>query len=278
MELEDRRALVTGAGRGIGRAIALALAREGARLALLARTRSELETVAAEVNGLGRDALVQSADLAHAGEVTAAVAAVLEAWGGVDILVNNAGILGPIGPLHEADMQEWMRAVQINLGGCATCTRLVLPGMIERGRGKIINLSGGGAVSPRPRFSAYSAAKAAVVRLTETLGAEVAGQGVDVNAIAPGAVNTAMLDQVLQAGETAGAAAREEATRQQQTGGVDPERPAALAVFLASDRSDGLTGRLLSAVWDDWESIDIPKVMASELYTVRRLTPQNQEA
>jgi 3-oxoacyl-[acyl-carrier protein] reductase len=278
MELENRRALVTGAGRGIGRAIALALAREGARLALLARTRSELETVAAEVSGLGRDALVRTADLAQPGQVTAAVQGVLEVWGGVDILVNNAGILGPIGPLHEADLAGWMRAVEINLGGCVRCTRLVLPGMIERGRGKIINLSGGGAVSPRPRFSAYGASKAAVVRFTETLSAEVSGEGIEVNAIAPGAVNTAMMDQVLRAGEAAGTAAQQEMAAQRQTGGVDPARPAALAVFLASARSDGLSGRLLSAVWDDWENIDIAKVMASELYTVRRLTPKNQEA
>ena len=278
MELENRRALVTGAGRGIGRAIALALAREGAHVALLARTRFDLEAVAAEAAVPERHVLLQAADLADPAQLTAAVNGVLEAWGGVDILVNNAGVLGPIGPLHQVDVADWMRAVEVNLGGCVRCSRLVLPGMIERGRGKIINLSGGGAVSPRPRFSAYSASKAAVVRFTETLSAEVEGQGIEVNAIAPGAVNTAMMQEVIEAGEAAGAAAQQEVTRQQETGGVDPARPAALAVFLASTRSDGLSGRLLSAVWDDWEKIDIAEVMASELYTVRRLIPDREES
>ena len=273
MQLEDKRALVTGAGRGIGRAIALAFAREGARVALLARTRVQLEEVAAAITGQGGEARVCPADVAREAPLRAAVEDVLAAWGGIDILVNNAGVQGPIGLTHEVDVDEWIRAIHINLVGCFACTRLVLPGMIAQGYGKIINLSGGGAVGPRPRFSAYSAAKAGVVRFTETLSAEVADSGIDVNAMAPGPINTAMLGEVLRAGEAAGATALAEARKQQESGGVNPERPAALAVFLASSRSDGLSGRLISAVWDPWEEMDIDAVMASEVYTVRRSMP-----
>ncbi|MCC7265618.1 MAG: SDR family oxidoreductase [Candidatus Latescibacteria bacterium] len=271
MQLKGRKALVTGAGRGIGRAIALALAAAGAQVALLARTRGQLEEVAAEIGGAR--SLVLSADLAREAELRRAFGELAAVWGGVDILVNNAGVLGPIGPAHQVDPTAWLEAVRINLGGCFLCSQLVLPGMIAKGYGKIINLSGGGAVSPRPCFSAYSAAKAGVVRFTETLAAEVAPYHIDVNAVAPGAVNTRMLDQVLEAGRLAGDQALAEARRQQEEGGTDPIRPAALVVYLASPRSDGLSGRLFSAVWDDWQGLDVKQVMQTEHYTVRRIVP-----
>jgi len=142
--------------------------------------------------------------------------------------------------------------------------------MMEQGHGKIINLSGGGAVSPRPRFTAYGASKAAIVRFTESLAEEVAEYGIDVNAIAPGAINTDMLQDIIKAGAAAGT--EEAEARQLASDGCDEVgRAAALALYLASPRSDGLSGRLLSAVWDTWQEIDIAKVMASESYTVRRL-------
>jgi 3-oxoacyl-[acyl-carrier protein] reductase len=271
MELTGKRALVTGGGRGIGRAIALALAAAGAQVALLARSAGELRETAALIEERGGTARVATADLAVAIEVDAALDELLAAWGGVDILVNNAGIQGPIGKMHEVPVDAWWQAVQVNLGGVFLCTRRVLPGMIERGSGKIINLSGGGAVSSRPFFSAYSASKAAVVRLTETLAAEVGACGIDINAIAPGAVNTRMLDERLAMGETAAAAEIEADQKLLESGGTDPHRPAQLVVYLASARSNGLSGRLLAAVWDPWENLDVKAVMASDAYTVRRL-------
>ena len=269
MELRDRRVLVTGGGRGIGRAIALAVAREGGRVALMARTRSQLEEVAAE---LGGEVEVCVADMAKGEEIEGAVGGLIEKWGGVDVLVNNAGVQGPIGMSHQVDVGAWVETVQVNLVGTFLCTRLVLPGMIERGYGKIVNVSGGGAVSPRPRFGAYSASKAGVARFSETLAAEVGEYGIDVNAVAPGGINTGMTDQMVAAGEAAGEEF-EVARRQLETGGQDVEWVAALVVYLAGRRSDGLRGRLLSAVWDDWEHIDVEEVMGSEAYTVRRLKP-----
>jgi 3-oxoacyl-[acyl-carrier protein] reductase len=146
--------------------------------------------------------------------------------------------------------------------------------MIRQRRGKIINLSGGGATSPLPNFSAYAASKAAIVRLNETLAEEVKGFNIQVNAIAPGAVNTRLVDEILAAGPAAGEEMLARTRRQKETGGVPPEQAAALAVFLASEESDGLSGRLISAVWDDWQSMNshIDQIMASELYTLRRVT------
>ena len=270
MELAGRRCIVTGGGRGIGRAIALALAEEGARVALVARTGAELNATATLVTR-SAEVLKLRADVGQREEVDAAIDQVLDTWDGVDVLVNNAGMQGPLGRAEEVDPEAWMQTVQVNLGGCFYCTRKVLPAMMAQKYGKIINLSGGGAVGPRPFFSAYSASKAAVVRFSENLAAEVSEYGIDVNSFAPGAVKTRMLDERLAAGETVGA--DEQAGDQQllQKGGTPPERPAALAVYLASARSDGLTGKMLAAVWDPWEKLDIEAVMATEAYTVRRL-------
>ncbi len=189
--------------------------------------------------------------------------------------MNNAGIQPPIGPLVENDPEAWMQAVAVNLFGPFHCTQAVLPGMIARKSGKIINLSGGGATAPRPNFSAYAASKAALVRLTETLAEEVRPFNIQVNAIAPGAVNTRMLEEVLRAGEAAGdelAAAQ----RRRVEGGTPPEMAAALVVFLASSASNGLTGKLISAAHDDWRDWDggrIAELADTSWYTLRRLDP-----
>ncbi len=271
MELVGKSAVVTGASRGIGKAIAEALAAAGAQVALLARSERALHAVADGIEAEGGRALVIPADVAEEGSVSAAFSSIYSAWDSVDVLVNNAGVQGPIGPLHAVDVERWWKSVEVNLKGCFLCSQQVLPHMMAQRGGKIINLSGGGAVSPRPFFSAYSASKAAIVRLTETLAAEVRDHRIDVNAIAPGAVNTEMLKERLAAGERAGRAETEADRQLLENGGTDPQRPAGLAVYLASARSDGLSGRLLSAVWDSWEDLDVDAVMASEAFTVRRL-------
>ena len=213
------------------------------------------------------------------GPYTPAVDRAVSLLGGLAVLVNNAGVYGPMGRLEDVDWTEWEEAVRINLLGTALMCRAALPAMRARGYGKIINLSGGGATGPLPRFTAYAASKAAVVRLTETLAEELRGDHIDVNAIAPGALNTRLLDQVIDAGP--GKVGREfhaGALKQREEGGVPLEKGAALAAFLASANSDGITGRLLSARWDDWERLPERRqdLADSDVFTLRRIVPRDR--
>jgi len=273
--MKDKVAIVTGGSRGIGEAVAVAFAREGARLVLAARTEPELRQATQRLQALGAEAQGVSADVSQAGDAERVVHTALRAFGQVDVLVNAAGVYGPIGPLWDVDASGWVHAIQVNLCGTFFCCRAVLPHMMERRQGKIVNFSGGGAASPLPRFSAYGVSKAAVVRLTETLAEEVKEFNIQVNAIAPGAVDTRLQDDVIAAGERAGdLLARIQKLRATGEGGVPRELPADLVVFLASPRSDGLTGKLIAAPYDAWRSWDadrIAKLMTSPWLTLRRL-------
>lgn len=274
MILKDKVSIITGGSRGIGKTIALAFGREGSHSVLTSRTLRELEGTKEELRGVAGNTEIFRADVSKEEEVANLVAFTLQRFGTIDVLVNCAGIYGPIGLVTDIDSENWMEAININLYGTFLCIKAVLPKMIEKRRGKIINSSGGGATSPLPRFSAYGAAKAAVVRLTETLAEEVKKYNIDINAIAPGPVNTRLLDQVLEVGEAAGKDLLARAVRQKQEGGVPPDKAAELAVFLASSESDGLTGRLISAAWDNWKEIPryLNKIMSSDIYTLRRIT------
>ena len=275
--LADRVAVITGGGRGIGAAVALAFAQEGARLVLAARTVPELERVADQVRSLGGTALTAPGDVSKPGDVARIFDVALKEFGRLDVLVNAAGILGPIGSLWDVAADEWLQTIHVNLYGTFLCCRAALPRMIAQRRGKVINLSGGGATSPLPQFTAYGSSKAAVVRLTEALAEEVSSFNVQVNAIAPGMVDTSIHDQVLAAGERAGAhLARVRAMREQGEGRVSPDLPASLAVFLASDRSGGLSGKLIAAThdgWQAWTSSNIAGLMAAPWFTLRRMDP-----
>lgn len=282
MQLQDRVAIITGANRGLGEVIARAFATQGANLVLAARDGTLLQQVAENLSHPAGQAIVWlTADISKLEDAEAICKKALDNFGRVDILVNNAGVYGPIGRFEEVDWQEWCDALNINLLGTLAMSRAVVPAMKRQGYGKIINLSGGGATAPLPRFSAYAASKAAVVRLTETLAHELAEFKIDVNAIAPGALNTRLLDQVLAAGsERTGEDFYRRSLKQQEEGGAPLEKGADLTVFLASAQSDGLTGRLLSAIWDPWSEYADPakreKLKPSDVYTLRRIVPEDR--
>jgi len=282
MRLAGRRALITGASMGLGLAIARAYIAEGASVMLcargaeqLAQARSQLAELASECQRV----LALPADVSKASDVEHVVAAALTGMGGLEVLVCNAGIYGPTGAIEEVDWEAWTRTININLMGTVLPCRTVVPHFKAQGYGKIVLLSGGGATSPLPRFSAYAASKAAVVRFGETLAEEVRGTGIDVNAVAPGALNTRLLDEVLEAGPgKVGQAFYGRALQQKATGGVPLERGAALCVFLGSAASDGITGKLISAVWDPWETLAERRaeIDKNDIYTLRRIVPKDR--
>jgi 3-oxoacyl-[acyl-carrier protein] reductase len=274
--LAGRAAIVAGAGRGIGRAIAFVFAREGARLVLASRTRSELEATAAACRELGAVVDVVPTDVSSWSQTEELVAATVERAGAPDVLVNAAGVIGAIGPVASADPAAWAAGIEVNLLGAFHLCRAVLPRMLERRRGKIVLFAGGGAASPFPRFSSYAAAKAGVARLAETVAAEVAEYNVQVNAVAPGLVDTSLQDAVLAARELAGAQfERIRAARETGAGAVPPELAANLTLFLASEASGSLTGKLISAPHDGWRdwSGRVEELNGTPMYTLRRLDP-----
>ncbi len=276
MTLSGVRALITGASQGLGVAVAETFVREGASVFLCARNAEAVREVAER---LGNAAGWTRADVGQAADVDRLVAEAVQHLGGLDVLVSNAGVYGPKGAIQDVDWQEWVDALNINLCGTILCCRAVLPHFLRQRRGKIILLSGGGATKPLPNLSAYAASKAAVVRFGETLAEEVKADGIDVNSVAPGALNTRLLDEVLDAGpEKVGEAFYAASLKQKATGGTSLTHGAELCAFLASRASDGITGRLISAVWDPWKDLParLDELRQSDIYTLRRIVPEDR--
>jgi 2-deoxy-D-gluconate 3-dehydrogenase len=239
-DLTGRRALVTGASRGIGREIALAYARAGADVAVLARNAELLEGVAGEIRALGRRAVVATADVLDADATRAATAAAIEALGGLDILVNNAGGNSFSTPVASMRMSGWEKTMRLNLDSIVHITQVSLPALGEGG-GSIINVSSVAGLRGAPTMAHYGAAKAALISLTQSLAVETAWMGVRVNALVPGWIETDLTD-FLRASDDAERAALSRVPMQ-RWGRV--EEIAEPAVFLASDAASFMTGQVL---------------------------------
>lgn len=262
--------LITGAGRGIGKRLALGFAAEGARVGLLARSEAEIDLAKLEIEQAGGTAMRLRADVRHPEELAHAVERMKSVYGGLDVLVCAAALQGPIGPFLTVKPKAWNETIETNLVGVANSCRAALPSMIERRSGKVILISGGGSAYARPNFTAYGAAKTAVVRFGETLAEEVRDYNVQVNTIAPGAAYSHMTDEILQAGEDrAGSKEIEDAQKVRITGGVPPEKQIALALFLASERSNHISGKLIH-VNDEWKKYE-QESMRPDLFTLRRV-------
>ncbi len=283
MTLEGRRAIITGSNQGLGLVMAEHFVRAGAHVALCARNAERLEAAREQVATAapaGVRVLARPCDVTDETALRGLVDEVVVELGGVDVLACSAGVYGTKGLVEEIDLEEWRQCLDVNLVGVLTSCRAVIPHMKERGAGKILILSGGGATKPMPYLSAYAASKAGVVRLAETIAGEVAPHGIDVNTIAPGALNTRLLDEILEAGpERVGQSFYEASVRQQDSGGDSLDRAAELCVYLASTESDGVTGRLISAKWDPWETLHEhhSDLDGSDVYTLRRIVPAERD-
>ena len=281
--LRGKVAIVTGASQGFGLAVARQFVVEGASVAICARDAILLEEVCfelAKATTQGEQKVVSfTVDVSKKDEVVGFVQQVVQDLGRVDILVNNAGVYGPMGEIETIDWNEWVQAIEINLFGSILMSRAVLPYLKGQRSGKIIQLSGGGATNPMPRLSAYAVSKAGIVRFVETLAEEVREFGIDVNAIAPGALNTRLLEEVLQAGpEKVGEGFYQKSLQQKESGGASLEIGVGLAVFLGSSASDGITGKLISGLWDNWSEWPqhLEELQQSDVYALRRITGRDR--
>lgn len=284
--LQDRVCLITGASRGLGAQIALSFWEAGASLMLVARSTDLLdELIAGLPHRTNQRVIAFGADLCDPDTPYQIVEEAHRYFESLNVLINNAAIQGPLGPAWDNDWAQWQKTIQVNLLTPIQLCCLTVPWLInhnvmaQQSRGKIINLSGGGATGPRANFTAYATAKAGLVRFSETLAEETHRLGIDVNCVAPGAMNTAMLKTVLEAGPVlAGQREYDAALKVQQVTATSPERVAALIVFLASSVSDGITGKLISAVWDPWEQFPehLQDLQKTDIYTLRRIVPKDR--
>ena len=233
MKLANKVAMITGGGRGIGRAIALSFAKEGASVVVSARTAPEIEEVAREVEKLGWRSLAIQTDVSREESVENMIGQTLKAFGRVDIFVNNAGTNLPYRNVSDLTLAEWNRVMEVNLTGPFLCSRAVLPTMIRQHSGKIINISSIGARYAAAGRSPYRSSKAALLQFTYCLAAEVKQHGVDVNAVCPGPTDTRMMKDIAR-GDLFPALTR-------------PEEIAEVVLFLASESSSAITGTAIDA-------------------------------
>jgi 3-oxoacyl-[acyl-carrier protein] reductase len=278
--LNGRSCVVTGATSGLGLAIARTFRTAGARVFLVGRRQEQLDAAVAMLGGAAGEAVAIVEDLSDPG-APGRIWARAARSGGATVLVNNAGIQGPVGPCWQNDWAAWETTIRVDLlAPVALCREFVSHWRAGGPRGKIINLSGGGATAPRANFTAYATAKVGLVRFSETLADETKALGIDVNCVAPGAMNSAMLQTVREVGpELAGVKEFELATRLAAGTADVIERAAALCGYLASAASDGITGKLLSAVWDPWETLGdhLDDLNRTDVYTLRRIVPADRK-
>lgn len=265
--------VVTGSSSGIGHSLVSRLVAQGHTVWGLARSAQK------PIEGRGRFFPI-ACDVGDWRALAAALPAVTEgAAGSIDGLVTCAGVQGEIGPALTADPLKWSATVRTNLDGTYFAIRAFAPLLQRSRRAKVVCLSGGGATKARANFSAYGAAKTAVVRLVENIAEETRGQPFDINAIAPGAINTRLTDEVIRLGPAVvGQPEFDAAVKQKASGGGSLDRALGLIEYLLSAQSDGISGRLLAAPWDPWPTLDrhAPALAKSDVYTLRRILPEER--
>jgi NAD(P)-dependent dehydrogenase (short-subunit alcohol dehydrogenase family) len=266
-----RTALITGGGRGLGRAFALGLAATGMAVAVVARTEDELAETVRQVEAAGGCAEAFRADVSVPHDVAETVKAVERRFGRIDLLVNNAGVAGPIGPTWQTDAETWWSCLEVNLHGAFLCCQAVLPGMLARGHGRIINVASAAGEVAVPYMSAYNASKTAVIRFTETLAAELRERGIPVFAITPGPVRTAMTEELIAtAEESVGCRGASGSSKTGRTSASNRRRRS-----WCSGARDHLSGKLLSATGRPADLARlIKRFQRDDLYTLQLRRPE----
>lgn len=282
MKLLNKNVIITGGNQGFGLAIAQAYLTEGANVLICARDEEKLTKAVEYLDKFSfrtRQLFSLKADISQPTDNKQIIEFALKKFSKIDILVANAGIYGPKGSIEDVDWEEWSHAIDINLKGTVSTCKEVVSIMKTQKFGKIIILSGGGATKAMPFLSAYAVSKAAIVRFSDTLAEEVKDFNIDVNSIAPGALNTRLLDEILESGpEKVGKTFYEQSLKQKETGGAPLEKGVQLCIYLGSNESSGITGKLISALWDPWKDFNLYKedLMKSDIYTLKRIIPEDR--
>lgn len=283
MEFKNKNCLITGASKGLGYAIAEVFVKNGASVLICSRNLKQIDKAVSRLERLklysGQVVSGEKCDMSENSEVDLMVDNFVNRFKAIDILINNAGVYGPFGNIEKINWDEWLKAIQINLFGPIYITRALIPHFRKETKGKIINISGGGATSPMPGLSSYAVAKAGLVRFTETLAHELRLANIDVNSVAPGALATRLLDQVIkEGGNKLNKKFIDRMIEIKKNGGTSLQVASSCILNMASKDFDGITGKLISAVWDDWDKINENKnVLAnSDIYTLRRITASDR--
>jgi NAD(P)-dependent dehydrogenase (short-subunit alcohol dehydrogenase family) len=268
-EFNNRNVLVTGAGRGVGKRLALGFARHGARIGLVSRSKAEIDLAHIEIEQAGGNALRIRADVTDPEQLTLAVDRIRVVFGSpVDVLICAAGVVGPLLPFVQTSLKAWTDTLHINLLGVVHSCRAVLPQMIERRSGKIIVLACDADDEPKLNFTAYATAKTAIARFVESLAAEVLDHNVQVNCFDPGPAYTNLTDEIIRAENRLDPRVVAVAKETRRTGGVSPELQMEHVLFLASEQSNHISGKLIH-VTDDWKKLR-QSTLRPDAYTLRR--------
>jgi len=281
MKAKNKNVIITGGTVGFGKALAEKFLGEGANISICSRNEQQLFDTQSELLSKfpNRIILVKKCDVSIEKDVKEFIAYSLDTFKMIHVLILNAGVYGPMGPIETVSLDEWRKSIDINLFGVLLPCRELIPHFKQNKYGKIIVLSGGGATNPMPNLSSYATAKAAVVRLVETLSKELLSYNVDINAIAPGAMLTRMMEQVIDAGpEIVGDEFFKKNQNWKQNGATSMELGTNLAVYLSTADSNGVTGKLISAQWDDWKNFGnhLNDLQNSDIYTIRRIVPEDR--
>ena len=277
MDIKDKIVAITGVSEGLGKALCKEYLNKGAKVFACARN---IDQVSLDFkDNIGKDLLIVKADVSNESEIGQFFESGINFFGGLDVLVNNAGIYGPKGNIDDIDLHDWKYCLDVNLIGSVNAMRYSLPVMKKNKNGKIIQLSGGGATNPMPNLTAYAVSKAAIVRFVESVALEVREYNVFINAIAPGALNTRLLDEILEAGpDKVGHDFYKKSLKQRDDGGVSLQHAIDLTMFLSSNSSDGITGKLISAIWDNWQDWNqhLDELNNSDIFSLRRITGRDR--
>ena len=281
MKAKNKNVIITGGTVGFGKALAEKFLNEGANISICSRNEQQLFDTQSELLSKfpNQIILVKKCDVSIEKDVKEFIAYSLDTFKTIHVLILNAGVYGPMGPIETVSLDEWRKSIDINLFGVLLPCRELIPHFKQNKYGKIIVLSGGGATNPMPNLSSYATAKAAVVRLVETLSKELSSYNVDINAIAPGAMSTRMIEQVIDAGpEIVGDEFFKKNQNWKQNGATSMELGTNLTVYLSSDDSNGVTGKLISAQWDDWKNFGnhLDDLQNSDIYTIRRIVLEDR--